>query len=143
MIVLDTNVFSVLMGSPADVVAAAWVDRQPVSRLAISAVTLHEVRVGIAYLPPSRRRDALGHGLELALQRLSHQVLPIDEHTTSISARSMAARRAMGRPMLLADCLIAAAAIQHRARLATRNVRDFAGLPLDVVDPWSDVAPPG
>jgi predicted nucleic acid-binding protein len=42
----------------------------------------------------------------------------------------------MGRPIGVADAQIAGIALAHGASLATRNTRDFAGLPLDVVDPW-------
>jgi predicted nucleic acid-binding protein len=36
----------------------------------------------------------------------------------------------------MADGLIAATAIQHGLTLATRNVKDFVELGVDVVNPW-------
>lgn len=58
----------------------------------------------------------------------------------SATAKSYAAiaaqRRAAGRLIGEADCQIAAIARTHGAAVATRNVRDFEGCGIEVVDPW-------
>ena len=41
------------------------------------------------------------------------------------------------RPISVADGQIAAVCRQYEATLVTRNVRDFEGLGLDLIDPWS------
>jgi predicted nucleic acid-binding protein len=48
-----------------------------------------------------------------------------------------AARRAAGRPINNADCQIAAIARSHRASVATRDVNDFEGCGIEVINPWS------
>jgi predicted nucleic acid-binding protein len=40
------------------------------------------------------------------------------------------------RPLPAIDALLAATALQHNLTLVTRNVRDFAGLDLRLVNPW-------
>ena len=42
----------------------------------------------------------------------------------------------MGRPISLSDAMIAAICLAHDATLATRNVRDFDGLDLKLVNPF-------
>ena len=46
-------------------------------------------------------------------------------------------RRAAGRPISFADCQIAATARAHGAAMATRNITDFAGCGIAVIDPWA------
>ena len=47
-----------------------------------------------------------------------------------------AARRSSGRPVPPADCQIAAIARSRDMAMATRNVRDFEDIDIEVVDPW-------
>lgn len=46
-----------------------------------------------------------------------------------------------GRPISTADAQIAAVCRVHECTLATRNVVDFAGTGIQVVNPWTDGAP--
>ena len=41
-----------------------------------------------------------------------------------------------GAPTSMADGLIAATAIRHGLRLATRNIADFKPFGVELVDPW-------
>jgi predicted nucleic acid-binding protein len=45
-------------------------------------------------------------------------------------------RQLAGRPLAMADGLIAATALEHDLVLVTRNVKDFFGLGLTVLNPW-------
>jgi predicted nucleic acid-binding protein len=53
-----------------------------------------------------------------------------------VAGALLAARRRAGRPMTLADALIAGVCVTHECVLATRNVRDFADTPVSLVNPW-------
>jgi toxin FitB len=46
-------------------------------------------------------------------------------------------RQLAGRPLNIADGLIAATALEHALTLVTRNVKDFTGLGLVPLDPWN------
>ena len=50
--------------------------------------------------------------------------------------KSLSGRRAAGRPVSHADCQIAAIARSRGMAVATRNVRDFVDMGIDVIDPW-------
>jgi predicted nucleic acid-binding protein len=45
-----------------------------------------------------------------------------------------------GRPIPAIDSLLAATALVHGLRMVTRNARDFEGLGLEVVNPWSNAS---
>ena len=135
MIALDTNVLSELMRATPEPRVLRWLDAQDPSRVVVTSVTVAEVLYGIARLPAGRKRtaleDAIGRTLEEDLP-----VLPFDEAAAVDYAAITAMGEARGQKVPVADAMIAATCIVHRATLATRDVRDFAGMGIDVVDPW-------
>ncbi len=64
------------------------------------------------------------------------RLLPFDSPAARSYALIAAARRAAGQPIAEADCQIAAIAHAHGAAVATRNVADFLGCGVAVIDPW-------
>ena len=106
-----------------------------------------ESRYGVYTLPTGRRRDRLRSQLEAFLAEAISEVLPVDTAAAEEAAEHLAERRRIGRP-LTEDCdaLIAGVVLRlnkregRPARVATRNVDDFLGVPL--VNPWEyDPAP--
>ena len=65
------------------------------------------------------------------------RVFVFDSDAARVFANIGAARRALGRPISHADAQIAALAQVRGAKLATRNVDDFEGCGIEVVDPWN------
>lgn len=140
MILLDTNVVSELIRAAPSEVVLRWADRQPPQRLCISAVTEAELRVGVAILPDGRRKQDLGDKIEEMLSRLFRgRVLPFDSAAAAHYANMIATRRSAGRPLMQGDAQILATAAARRARVATRNVRDFEGTGIEIIDPWSSL----
>ena len=139
MIVLDTNVVSELMRpSPAPAVEQ-WVATRPAASLFFSAVGEAELRYGVAILAAGRRRDALASAIEAMLREdFAGRVLPFDSAAARTYAEIAASRRATGRPVAQADAQIAAIARSRGMALATRNVRDFEGMGIELLDPWAD-----
>ena len=139
MVVLDTNVISELMRDPPQPTVLAWLDDRPTSDLFTTAVTEAEVRTGIGFLPIGKRRRDLMEAADRAFGGLFvGRVLPFDSEAARAYAEIAARRRKAGRPIVQADCQIAAIARSRGAAVVTRNVRDFEGAGVDVIDPWVD-----
>lgn len=130
---LDTNVVSELRKPKPHGAVVAWLNGLPANQLTLSAVTIGELQAGVER---TRRQDPRkADQIERWLDQLaaSYEVLPMDAPCFREWARLME-----GRPeQLLEDMMIAATARVHHLTLATRNVRDFAGIDLRVVNPFA------
>ena len=139
MIILDTNVISALMRAPPDAAVIGWLDRQPAESIWTTAVTVFEIRFGIELLANGRRRETLEALFEQSLaEDFQGRVLPFDGTAAREAAIIAAQRQRDGRPVDLRDTQIAGIAVARRAAVATRNLRHFEGLDVDVIDPWDD-----
>lgn len=139
MFVLDTNVVSELMRPTPSPAVEKWVSECPAESLFFSAVGEAELRFGIAIMPVGTRRELLAAAVEGMLQEdFLGRVLPFDSEAARAYAWIAAERRAAGRPISQADCQIAAIARSRGAAVATRNVRDFKGMGVDVANPWDN-----
>lgn len=136
---LDTNVVSELRkigDGKADARVAAWVDTEDAESFFISAITILELERGVLGI---QRRDA-AQGARLRAWLDNHvrpefagRILPIDDQIAMRCAH-------LHIPDLRneVDALIAATALVHGLTVATRNVRDFEGTGVVVVNPWQD-----
>lgn len=132
---LDTNVVSeTAKPAPDPRVAAFLRDR---TDLWLSVVVLHELDYGVRLLPPGARRDVLSAKLVELAARHGTRILPVGRDEANCAARLRARARAAGRTIDAADALIAGTAQARDLALATRNVRNFEDLGVDVVNPWS------
>ena len=139
MILLDTNVISELMRAEPAQTVLDWFGKHDASDLFISAVTEAELRTGIAILPEGQRRDRLQAAIDAMIdQDFQGRILPFDSLAAKAYAEVAAQRRAAGRPIAEADCQIAAIARAAGAPVATRNVKDFDGCGVEVINPWND-----
>lgn len=136
MIILDTNVVSELMRPRPEPAVLSWLDAI-VDDVVTTAITVAEIRHGIARLPHGRRRSALTAAADRTFAPLEGHVLPFDALAALEYADAVADRERSGFPVSALDAQIAAIARDRSAALATRNVRDFAGTGVEVVDPWS------
>ena len=137
MYLLDTNVVSELRKAKrglADERVVRWAMQTNAKSLVLSVITILELETGVFQM---ERKDPLqGQVLRLWLEdkvkrAFSGRILAVDEAVASQCARLHVPDR---RPD--ADALIAATAIVHGFRLVTRNVDDFQGIPVPVVNPW-------
>lgn len=95
-----------------------------------------EIRKGIERLDDLALRQKLLDWLEVELPNyFVGRILTIDAHTADRWGRLMASA---ARPLPAIDGLLAATALQHDLTLVTRNTRDFAGLEVQLVNPWDD-----
>ncbi len=137
MIILDTNVVSELMRpNPAESVVE-WVSRQDTSNLYLSTITEAELRYGVEIMPAGRRRDGLHAAMEAMFREdFTGRILPFDRSSAQSYAMIAAEKRSAGHPINHGDCQIAAIARSMGASVGTRDVSDFTGCDIEVVNPW-------
>ena len=139
MILLDTNVISELMRTEPSQIVLDWFGEHDAADLFISAVTEAELRTGVAILHEGQRRDRLQQAIDAMIdQDFQSRVLPFDSLAAKAYAEIAAQRRAAGRPIAEADCQIAAIARATNTPVATRNVKDFDGCGIRLINPWND-----
>jgi toxin FitB len=136
MIVLDTNVVSELMRAAPEPAVLAWLQQASSTGLYTTAVTVAEIRYGIARLPEGRRRLTLHQAANEIFAAFPRQVLPFDLAAATAYADVVADRENDGHPINGFDAQIAAICRSQAATLATRNTKDFAGIGISVIDPW-------
>jgi predicted nucleic acid-binding protein len=138
MIVLDTNVISEIMRPPGRraPVVFAWLSAQSGDDLFTTALTTAELLAGVALLPDGRRKTELKQGVAQMAALFDNRILPFDHPAATHYADLRALRRRTGRPVGDFDAMIAAIARANRMAVATRNVEDFAGCGVDLINPW-------
>lgn len=139
MIVLDTNVISELLSPSPSTLVTEWLAAQYPSSVFTTTVTEAEILYGLRLLPQGRRRKDLEAAiLPIFAEDLFGRVLPFDREAADIYATIATDRRSAGRPISQFDAQIAAIALSRGASVATRNVSDFEGVGLAIVNPWKD-----
>ncbi|MEM5427419.1 type II toxin-antitoxin system VapC family toxin [Cupriavidus oxalaticus] len=105
------------------------------STLYLSALTIGELRRGIALIRhrgDTAQAEALEQWLTAVLQDFSRHVLPVDADVAQIWGRLR-----VPRPEHALDKFIAATALIHDLTIVTRNVEDFSGTGVELLNPFS------
>jgi toxin FitB len=127
---VDTNVLSELARRRPDPAVARWASAV-VLPVAVSVVTLEEIYFGLAWRPNAEIRAWFDDFLTS-----SCSLLPVTETIARRAGELRGQLRAAGRQRTQADMLVAGTAQAHQLALATRNVRDFDGCGITVVNPF-------
>lgn len=137
MILLDTNVVSEPLRHAPEARVIEWLDAQPLETLYLSAITVAELRAGVALLPSGKRRAGLHENLEKrVLPLFAGRVLPFDLICTQAYAELTTRARSAGLAIAAADGYIAAIAVANGFAVATRDTRPFEAAGATVIDPW-------
>lgn len=138
MLILDTNVVSELMRAQPAPEVERWLERQPPAQLALTTVSLAEILYGLDRIPQGRRRSDLSGRFQVFLTRsFGERILPFDRGAAEAYARLKGERDRTGRPLIGYDTMIAAIARVRGASIVTRNVPDFDGGGIAVINPWT------
>jgi len=136
VILVDTNVWSETTRPAPDPGVVAWL-REHRHEAAISTITIGELLTGLALLPDGRRRDFLTTHVEDLISRARERSYSYDEQAARALPAIMAARRTIGREVSKpVDAMIAAVAASRGMAVATRNISDFTGMGVELINPW-------
>jgi hypothetical protein len=137
MILLDTNVVSEPLRHMPEIRVVEWIDAQPVETLFLSAITVAELRAGVALLPAGKRRAGLQENLEKrVLPLFAGRVLAFDLACTQAYAQLTAKARASGLAIATADGYIAATAAAKGFTVASRDTSPFEAAGVALINPW-------
>ncbi len=138
MLLLDTNVVSELRKvrtGKADPNVTKWVETLDTASLFVSAITIHELEIGVVL---AQRRDPPQGALlrlwleTLALPAFEGRILAVD---AAVARR--AAKFHVPDPHPINDALIAASALVHGMTVVTRNLADFELTGVPLLNPWT------
>jgi len=137
VIVLDTNVLSEMLRPRPNPIVMSWLESIAHLMIVTTSVTRAELMHGIEIMPSGKRRDLLRYlAHDVFDVDLRGRLLVFDRDAADTYAVIGAAQRSRGRPVGQADAMIASIVHSRGAVLATRNVRDFVGSGVPVVNPW-------
>jgi len=113
----------------------AWAGSVDQADMYLSVITIMEIELGIALL---ERRDARQAGVlrlwlhDKVMPAFAGRILPVD---TTIALRC--ARLHVPDTKSERDAWIAATGLVHDLTIVTRNIVDFAGTDVTLLDPWA------
>jgi predicted nucleic acid-binding protein len=137
VIVLDTNVISEPLRVAGEPRVRAWLNEQSPETLYTTALNIAELLAGVALLPAGKRKRELDRRLRASLSRLFQgRILLFDLAAAESYAQIAGEARRAGRTVPHEDGLIAAIARAHGFAVATRNVSNFAGAGVELINPW-------
>ena len=135
MFLLDTNVISELRRPDrTDPAVRHWASSWSIANFYLSTITILEVHLGALRL---ERRDkvqgvAIRSWVEQLLGQFDGRILPLD---SGVALRT--AELHVPDPKSDRDAIIAATGLVHGMTVVTRNVRDFQGTGVKLLDPWT------
>jgi predicted nucleic acid-binding protein len=135
VIVVDTHVLSEPLRPTPSPAVLAWL-ADAAADVAITTIAVAELLYGAQRLPEGRRKVDLTAAIERLIRAAGDRVLSYDEPVARAHASLRAARESAGRLTSVEDGMVAVA---HGAKVATRNVADFEGFGVEVVNPWESV----
>jgi toxin FitB len=130
---IDTNIISELSRKQPDVGVVAFMAEAP--RLLVSAMLFHELGYGVDTAPADRKAEYAAF-LAAMRERFGARAIPVTVAIAETAGQLRASDKLKGRVLTVTDSLIAATAIVSGAHLVTRNVRDFDGVDVRVVNPF-------
>jgi predicted nucleic acid-binding protein len=138
LIILDTNVISEPLKPTPNAAVLSWLDRQSPATLYLTTISQAQLLAGVAALPAGKRRTELRKVIDSELVSLfARRILPFGESSAAAYADLVTAANRAGNPIDFVDAAIGAIAMEHNYLLATRNVSDFKGTSVKLLNPWS------
>ena len=128
---IDTNVLSELFRPRPNHGVLSWAEE--VEEVALSAISVEEIFYGLTWRPKPRLEARITEVIDDFCE-----VLAVTEMIALVGARLRGEHQRQGRTLEAADMLIAATAQTHNLTLVTRNVKDFEGCGIPMLNPFRD-----
>ena len=138
MIILDTNVVSEVLRPHPDAGVLSWI-ADHLHEVGITSITVAELSLGVEILPEGHKKIRLQRNLGMLFADYQTSVADFDREAAQLYGVLIAKRRSSGHPLNTEDAMIAAICLSQDMALATRNVKDFDGLGLTIINPWDAV----
>lgn len=135
---LDTCLLSEVWKPRPNAGVIEWLEASMEEDLFLSVLSLGELEKGIQRLPDGRKKARLARDYVLLRSRFSSRVLGVTDVIAERWGDLSAAAERAGRHIHVIDGLIAATALVQGLTVVTRNVDDFATIPVPLLDPWSE-----
>ena len=137
MFVIDTNFVSEIFRPKPDAGVLDWLRTTPRSALFLSSIVMAELYLCVELMPAGKRREALAALIdEFISDGSTENILVFGPEEAMLYAAIAARRKRAGRPIKALDAQIAASAAARQFSVVTRNVRDFEGCGVKIVNPW-------
>ena len=135
---IDTNVISETFKPRPERRVVDWIGGQMANDLFLASISLGELVRGACGVKDGAKRERFERWIyrDLAAQ-FQGRILPFDRQAAVIWGEIMGDGDRTGSPKPMADAQIAAVAQRHGLTVATRNVRDFAGMEVGLFNPWA------
>lgn len=139
MYLLDTCVFSELIKKQPSPLVNKWVMERNEALFSVSALTFGEIRKGINKAQDPLKREKLEMWLQdFIIPRFWSRIIPVDGEVALKWGELVAKLSNTGRILPSIDSLIAASALAHNLQIVTRNIKDFEGLDIKLINPWDN-----
>ena len=135
---LDTNVVSEPTKDVRNPSVMAFLNEET-AQLWLPSVVVHEMEYGVQRLPQGQRRNRLRGMVDGIVASYGDRILPLERDGAEWAALFRVQANRAGRLLRISDALIAGIAKANDLTVATRNVRDFEGLDVEVFNPWEEL----
>jgi predicted nucleic acid-binding protein len=137
MIILDTNIVSALMQLSPDKTVQHWLNNLNTDFLRITTVTIMEIEMGIESLAVGKKRSRLEDIFQkILLENFQNKVMEFDTAAAIATAKIAVCHKKSGRQVDIRDDMIAGIALSKKYTLVTRNTKDFAGVGVELINPY-------
>jgi predicted nucleic acid-binding protein len=134
---VDTNIPSELTRDTPDARVADFLRKAGKEGVFLSVMTIGEICKGIDMLPVSQKRDGLQRWLDIDVRSwFAGRILPVTESIAERWGHLAATAKQRGFALAVVDGIIAATALENDLAIVTRNMKDFTGLGVALLNPW-------